>query len=694
MTNKFENIPIIMGSFNKDQLSKSIYNDNELIELSFKDLCNQYFKSEELLKLASIRTIDGKNSFFRVLIGSPLAYNKSIEGNDNYNSKITIKSEHQNYNDMMYNFYKDMFTKDEKSTLQNSFKNENHITISLFLIDGSYNEYNELIGSVSFTSDMTDPYILLSWIGVTEKIPINSNIHQSLANENNKTFRNNYNIGSFLICTCQLLQSIIKRHWLPVICQVSNKNDGGPINFYYKRFFYKLNESELVINTVKEKYNTIIINDEESLVWMGLFYPLHKLMLLEIKGAKNAKSFQLILETGFYYFLRNETSKRFDQNEVFENLKVLCNNDDNFIESKTSFDTSDAMTEYLKTQPEELKQELEKYTDNYKDQYNKLDLILQSNPNNKIYVHDYGVGTTSNEGSCSFVHLSKLLYDDTGYYMRIRYFFYFFYRSVSLLDSDHFYYTRHFNLCMPEFVERIYAPEPSQLFKAKKIIKSLKLPTKIDSLLDEDDSIKLVYNKKIAKLLSLCFLKRKFWGSNTEFETIAPFFNIEIITLCLNDLKKEKDEDEDVEISFIRTYKGDSIIKEQWQILHKEKKKLPDKQQCWFASIDKSHFVLISNNQLNVDTIKINIITPQVPVIDSTSPNIRPVVKTGISIASESQIDIEKELQSYIVKDKKKLLNNNTVIGLSYEKINIWLNVKMKKQAKIILVFCQFIMTL
>jgi hypothetical protein len=303
MSLQFNEIPHLISGLSKEDLIENIYNKYQLVELSLKDVCNQFFRSKQLLKLADIKTINNNEPYFKLFIGRPDAYNYAIINAHDKTDDLTkkIKTKFKNYREMMVDFYTNKFDNEDEELLKKSFLNPKQITLSLFLIDGPLDEEYHLIGSVTFLSELEDPFILLSWIGVTDNIKCDNSIHVSL-NDENKTFQKNFNIGSFLTCTCQLLQSIIKRSVIPIFCQVHVKKDDGPINFYYKLFFNKLNESEPSIKSVVDVNDNYIIKNDDNLVWMACFYPLYKLFLFDIIGATDAKSLQMILETGYRFF--------------------------------------------------------------------------------------------------------------------------------------------------------------------------------------------------------------------------------------------------------------------------------------------------------------------------------------------------------------------------------------------------------
>jgi hypothetical protein len=313
-------------------LQKNVIEGKEMLLYSLKELNDLYFNDKKLETLCihrhstdkeGIDIVTMENCTFYVAIGMKAAYetmfdkpklnNKSNSPYDSISLKgkgSSSRASKANYEELFVDFFNAMFKRNETDQLEKSYTKENMLTISIFARSAKKTPTNltrfsdQLIAASSFEVDKIDS-ILLSWLGVIEKSLSQLEIHSDYE-EDNTSFRKEFNIGTFLLIITQVFKSTIQKQWCPIVCQVHYKEGFGPINFYRKNFFFKSNERfQLVYSQFIHRKNSIIYDDPE-LVWMVLLFPLNDLLMTCIDTAKDWNSYNLILIRGYYYFLARE----------------------------------------------------------------------------------------------------------------------------------------------------------------------------------------------------------------------------------------------------------------------------------------------------------------------------------------------------------------------------------------------------
>lgn len=102
---------------------------------------------------------------------------------------------------------------------------------------------------------------------------------------------------------------------------------------------------------------------------MACFYPLYKLFLFDIIGATDAKSLQMILETGYRFFLVNDVHEQMEQSDIESKLKIICNEPEPFLDKTIKFNMKETLKLFIEGQPELLKKQLDELTEEFKDSY-------------------------------------------------------------------------------------------------------------------------------------------------------------------------------------------------------------------------------------------------------------------------------------------------------------------------------------
>jgi hypothetical protein len=257
----------------------NIIGNDVLLMHSLYFCCNEYFQSPRIYELAKHRhdMDDSKNKHasmlnctFFVTIGTKKAYDKKLTKTSDKNqsrgnnSPLNIHlNNYTTYQDLFRDFFYQKFKNDNAEYLDKCFAENNLITIAVFARSGSktkvkdFRRYNDqLVGAASFPFDKLDS-ALLTWLGVIQKSLANLNIHESFA-ENDLNLQSNYNIGRFLIVMCQVFKSFLQKKWVPVLCQVHQKEREGPLGFYFKKFSNKC-QSHINLSTNRSHVDKILL---------------------------------------------------------------------------------------------------------------------------------------------------------------------------------------------------------------------------------------------------------------------------------------------------------------------------------------------------------------------------------------------------------------------------------------------------
>ena len=147
----------------------------------------------------------------------------------------------KNYQDLFCDFYFAKFKSNESETLAKCFSREDIATISIFARHGYRTEakkyakyHDQLIAAASFVIDNVDS-VLLMWLGVTSESLSDLELKNTFSSYT-KPLQTHYNLGRLLLIMCQNLQSIRRKKWCPIVCQVHSIEKDGPLRFYIKNY--------------------------------------------------------------------------------------------------------------------------------------------------------------------------------------------------------------------------------------------------------------------------------------------------------------------------------------------------------------------------------------------------------------------------------------------------------------------------
>jgi hypothetical protein len=277
-----------MENFSQNWIEQNVIKGKQLLMFPLKELVELYFPDRKLDELASHRhnlgektkdtTID--NCSFLVVIGVKKSYeemfqktnstsnNKAHSTKNIYLTSIPSKI-NRTYKDVFRDFFASMFRGDESEYLEESYENENMVTISIFARNASLTKGKALlrisdsvIAASSFVYDSHDS-LLLSWIGVIAKSLAEVRVHDNFSNSNN-TIRSSYNVGKFLLVISQIFKSILQQKWCPIVCQVHGVRDQGPYEWYIKNYFIQVPDTfQLVYDQSLHRNDYVIYNDKD-----------------------------------------------------------------------------------------------------------------------------------------------------------------------------------------------------------------------------------------------------------------------------------------------------------------------------------------------------------------------------------------------------------------------------------------------
>ena len=135
--------------------------------------------------------------------------------------------------------------------------------------------------------------------------------------------QNFFGLGSFLICTAQIIKSIRSNKWVPIVCQVYDNIQKGPIHFYKKNYFLKINkEHDIIYRQYLKRRKHIIVDDQ--LKWMVLFQPFMYLTYFLFYNKKDDETIKIILERAEFFFLK-QRRYLFSQDNISNRLSNNLN---------------------------------------------------------------------------------------------------------------------------------------------------------------------------------------------------------------------------------------------------------------------------------------------------------------------------------------------------------------------------------
>ena len=242
-----------------------------MLSFTLKSLYDIYYHHKHLKKLSvhkhsiedNISTeLHLGNASFNVRIGNTKSYNQALQNCNKLLSKsanvndIHVKSRSKdklNYKIILANFYKGKFNSEDGDDVTESIDKPDSITVGLFARSAHRTEkknllryHDQLIGAATFSVDNYDS-LFLSWLGVSDKTLADLQVHNDFSKSDTK-IQKKYGIGSFLLIIIQIFYSIVKKKWCPIICQIHSLPSSGPLIFYIKNYFIKLNNDHQLVH--------------------------------------------------------------------------------------------------------------------------------------------------------------------------------------------------------------------------------------------------------------------------------------------------------------------------------------------------------------------------------------------------------------------------------------------------------------
>ena len=523
----------------RSYLNTCIRSGKTLLQVPLDELVEAHFPSEKIKFLSKHRhnqedykksEVTIKNSSFHVVIGTKESYDRM------FNERITrgatrshpakgvyvksnIAGAQREYQDLFADFFCRMFVSNEQKFINDSFERDDVITISIFARQASKTKglsrwVDHLIAAASFPNDLYDS-LLLAWIGVIDKSLAELKIHQDFKNCNSP-IRSQYDIGRFLLCIAQVFQSVVAETWCPIICQVHGIKERGPYNFYAKNFFVHVPDYLQIVYDQSLFRNDFVINNDSDLVWMVLYYPLIDLLMFECVGKITWDFFMLIVYRGYFYFLRR-SAKNSRPNNLSEKIRK------NY-EFGTELINSNKATVLLdKSVIEEDEDLAVSFIDDEKNQYLVAGTIvfnnLFSNAKEKedcIYLDASGTSLIEETQDSLFISASKVIYGSSQFYVNLKGFLSFFYRSLAKLPKEHPYFLR------DEFKEEIVS-----MFE--KVLEKEIVP--IVHQTDDEETTDKKRRLYILHALALRVTENDYLGSFEDLSIFGSIFQIEFYLL-------------------------------------------------------------------------------------------------------------------------------------------------------------------
>jgi hypothetical protein len=444
--------------------------------------------------------------------------------NINSNDYPNMKKNNVIIEDLFLQIYKGVFATDETESLNKAFNHDKTIHVTIFARKASFEKsankkaktklikYSDiLIAEATYLIDSSKS-VFLNWLVVLD-IPLSDlKIHEDFIVKNKEdnvktnptlllSIRKQYGIGRFLLLIGQLFKSIIATYWCPIICQVHKGVKTGPFIFYVKSYFIQVDDYHQLVHDQYIIRSQFVMPDP-NLVWMVLFQPLLCLLNTDIIDKNDRPSFKKIIVRGYYYFLNHfkDNNNIFHQSNIHQNLEKIFDNNELIrkppILSIKQIDTKEFGIHDGKY-----------YADD--------DVAVQILNSNKKYedtidLKDCGSGPRENDGSCMFICISKLMYGTSTYYRGIRQFFYYFYKNVSLLATDHEYFSDFATVSIVNDLALRYFTKDNSL---PKVFKD-----------DNNLVVTAEHCKKFMAKICYKFLMKDFWGSFPDLSLLTSIY--------------------------------------------------------------------------------------------------------------------------------------------------------------------------
>jgi hypothetical protein len=137
---------------------------------------------------------------------------------------------------------------------------------------------------------------------------------------------------------------------------------------------------------------------------------------------------------------------------------------------------------------------------------------------------DCGFGVGNDDAHCMFLCASMLLYGTTEYYRVLRQFFYFYYKSITLLKLSHpIFDSDYLSMVLIDITDRLFNDNPP-----------------LDKYYDNEGLLVKKYYRSFLQRFAKQFLEDDFWGGYNEFAILSSILEIEFLILecsCITEHK-------------------------------------------------------------------------------------------------------------------------------------------------------------
>ena len=539
-------LPSQIGDLDYNAIVNRIENQNELYFVSLKKLCDEYYECKKIMHLASmthniqsganINEVTSELSFF-VCIGTRKAFNSILSlpfNSSKRDKKNSLYLEGSpDYEKLFIPFYSELFLNSETDSLEKTFTSEDILTIAIFgRINDKPNKngrifiHDYLFASASIVID-NEASCLLSWLGVRREPPPSFPIPKGLTKTKFKFIQNFFGLGSFLICTCQIIKSIRLNKWVPILCQVYDNIQKGPIHFYKKNYFLKINKQHDIIYRQYLKRRKHIIVDEQ-LKWIVLFQPFMYLTNFAFENKKEDEIIKIILDRAEFFFLK-QRRYLFSQEDIAKRVSKNLNVSHEEIER---FSINTIIEDKIVESADDTNNWIEFSDMNDNPVYpsiNVLKHILSVDKQNIVNVLNYNVNNSRlHESNVNFMVMAKIFHGNPIYYETIRQFFYYLYRGISCLHTNHMFFKNIMPNLITLIIQRCYTRDKQKVYGASTLISQLGLYKDVSIMKDNKGNIMKRYYKPLLQLYAESFLRSRFHGDESDLCILKYFFNAKI----------------------------------------------------------------------------------------------------------------------------------------------------------------------
>ncbi len=353
------------------------------------------------------------------------------------------------------------------------------------------------------------------------------------------------------------------------------------------------------------------------------------------------RSFYLILIRGYYYFLNRKRSS-IQQDKIESYIQNFCGENTDFYTTgftlkvdKDVIDDSESYERYNETNPETTQPII----------LSAGDAVLShmlSEVNNKgkseLSLLNCGVGLNPTDDNSLFLAISKIIYGSSHYYINLRLFLCFYYRSLSKLSRHHIFYKKeNITSVVSEILERVCEDNDFPM--------SVYLP-------DSDRTLDPSKFPKIFLSLSYHLMNDDSAAEYHDLYIFASMFGVEFIVIEGRSYQfqlPENVQQRDWKIHFQRTYNGNEFINQCLQKVQPRPKK-------WLVCMFESQFMpLVENKEDNIaDDITFSIPTVGLNLCNNDESNLF-ILSQGPATPSK---DMLHHLSPYLQKEPFKIQRN------------------------------------